>query len=65
MKKGLTGCLLLLSAFLQAQEKLPKGFEHVIIIGVDGMSPDGIKKANTPVMHKLIANGAVKCKNRL
>lgn len=60
MKKLLTGCLLLLPAFLKAQEKLPKGIEHVIIIGVDGMSPDGIKKANTPVMHKLIVQGAVK-----
>jgi predicted AlkP superfamily pyrophosphatase or phosphodiesterase len=60
MKKFLTGCILLLPAFLKAQEKLPKGIEHVIIIGVDGMSPDGIKNANTPVMHKLIAQGAVK-----
>ncbi|OMP77128.1 MULTISPECIES: alkaline phosphatase family protein [unclassified Chitinophaga] len=60
MKKLLTGCILLLPAFLKAQEKLPKGIEHVIIIGVDGMSPDGIKQAKTPVMHNLIAHGAVK-----
>ena len=32
--------------------------EHVIIIGIDGMSPDGIKYADTPVMDKLMENGA-------
>lgn len=32
--------------------------EHVIIIGIDGMSPDGIKNADTPNMDKLMENGA-------
>jgi predicted AlkP superfamily pyrophosphatase or phosphodiesterase len=32
--------------------------EHVIIIGVDGMSPDGIKNASTPELDKLIERGA-------
>ena len=32
--------------------------EHVIIIGVDGMSPDGIRKADTPIMDNLMENGA-------
>ena len=32
--------------------------EHVVIIGVDGMSPDGIQKAETPNMDKLMQNGA-------
>ncbi len=45
-------------------EQYPKGIEHVIVIGVDGMSPDGIKKANTPFMDSLIANGSVKWKVR-
>ncbi|MDX2002932.1 MAG: alkaline phosphatase family protein [Chitinophagales bacterium] len=31
---------------------------HVIVIGVDGMSPDGVEKANTPVMDDLMKNGA-------
>ncbi|MFV9551448.1 alkaline phosphatase family protein [Algibacter sp. PT7-4] len=36
----------------------PKGIEHVIVIGVDGMSPDGITKAKTPTLDSMIANGA-------
>ena len=60
MKKFLfIGCLFV-SAFTKAQSTYPAGIEHVIIIGVDGMSPDGIRHANTPVMHRLIANGSVK-----
>ena len=32
--------------------------KHFVVIGVDGMSPDGIEKANTPVMDKLMREGA-------
>ncbi len=38
----------------------PKGIEHVIVIGVDGLSPDGLRKAATPVIDDMITNGAVK-----
>nr|WP_068888794.1 alkaline phosphatase family protein [Pedobacter panaciterrae] len=38
----------------------PKGIKHVIVIGIDGLSPDGIRKANTPILDKMIAGGAVK-----
>lgn len=31
---------------------------HFIIIGVDGMSPNGVEKAVTPVMHQLMREGA-------
>jgi hypothetical protein len=41
-------------------QKPPSGIEHVIVIGVDGLSPDGIQKANTPVIDSMIANGSVK-----
>jgi hypothetical protein len=34
------------------------GVKHVVVIGVDGMSPDGVMKANTPVMDELMKNGA-------
>ncbi len=34
------------------------GAVRVLIIGVDGMSPDGIRQAETPVMDKLIREGA-------
>lgn len=50
---SLIGLFLLLSlkAFSQA-------IEHVIIIGIDGMSPDGIANAKTPNMDQLMKNGA-------
>lgn len=38
----------------------PEGIEHVIVIGVDGLSPDGINKGKSPVLHNMIDNGAVK-----
>ena len=39
-------------------ESLSQNIEHVIIIGIDGMSPDGIKNAKTPVMDNLMKNGS-------
>src|SRR5450631_3004382 len=44
----------------QTSASYPSGIKHVIIVGCDGMSPNGIRTAATPVMHKLIAGGAVK-----
>jgi predicted AlkP superfamily pyrophosphatase or phosphodiesterase len=32
--------------------------KHVVVIGVDGMSPDGIRKSNTPNLDGLVKNGA-------
>jgi predicted AlkP superfamily pyrophosphatase or phosphodiesterase len=34
------------------------GVEHVVIIGVDGLSPDGVRKAATPHLHQLMKSGA-------
>ncbi|HRP32566.1 MAG TPA: alkaline phosphatase [Agriterribacter sp.] len=48
----------------QLPEKYPTGIEHVIVIGVDGMSPDGIRNAATPVMDRMISDGAIKWKVR-
>lgn len=31
---------------------------HVVVFGVDGMSPDGVRNANTPNMHRLMQDGA-------
>jgi len=31
---------------------------HVIVIGVDGLSPDGVDRADTPVMRAMMAQGA-------
>jgi hypothetical protein len=58
MKKILT--LLFLTASFSAFAQYPQGIEHVVVIGIDGMSPDGIRTAKTPVMHNMIANGSVK-----
>lgn len=35
-----------------------EGVEHVVVIGVDGLSPDGVQKAHAPVMSRLLAGGA-------
>ena len=38
--------------------------EHIIVIGVDGMSPDGIRNAATPMLDTMIKNGAATMKAR-
>lgn len=35
------------------------GIEHVIVIGIDALSVEGLKKASTPNMDKLISHGAI------
>lgn len=52
--------MLLILSCNSTRNDFPEGIEHVIIIGVDGLSPDGIKKAETPVMDSMMNNGAVK-----
>lgn len=37
----------------------PQGIDHVIVIGIDGMSVEGLKKAVTPYMDELIKEGAL------
>lgn len=34
------------------------GVKHVVVIGVDGLSPEGIKRAQTPVLKRMMAEGA-------
>ncbi|MCL4694254.1 MAG: nucleotide pyrophosphatase, partial [Candidatus Hydrogenedentes bacterium] len=43
-----------------AQESLASrgGVKHVVVVGVDGMSPAGIAAANTPHLDALMARGA-------
>jgi len=52
-----TGILLLWSCSSK-KEKVPKGIEHIVVIGIDGMSPNGIQNANTPTLDSMIQNGA-------
>jgi hypothetical protein len=51
---------LLIVAFRPRSYEKPAGIEHVIVIGVDGLSPDGIRKAETPNIDQMVANGTVK-----
>lgn len=62
MRKYIYPLMLLgsLQACKTPEPEYPQGIEHVIVIGVDGLSPDGIKKATTPVMDSMMAHGAVK-----
>jgi hypothetical protein len=56
MKYILTAiCLLLIWQTSVAQIDPVK---HVLVIGIDGMSPDGIRQAHTPVMDQLMHDGA-------
>src|SRR4051812_8441012 len=32
--------------------------QHVVVIGCDGLSPDGVRKARSPVMKRMMAQGA-------
>ena len=52
-KTALLGFLICLSLSAFTQD-----IEHIIVIGIDGMSPDGVKNADTPEMDKLMESGA-------
>lgn len=41
-----------------AMEASPRRAGHVIIIGVDGLSPDGVRKAATPTLDQMMAQGS-------
>ena len=53
---GLSACFLLGSC---KKSYFPQGIDHVVLIGIDGMSVQGLRVANTPCMDSLIRNGAV------
>ncbi len=54
----LAGIILLFHGCCPKEQKYPQGIKHVIVIGIDAMSVEGLKKAATPHMDKLIAKGA-------
>jgi predicted AlkP superfamily pyrophosphatase or phosphodiesterase len=41
----------------KANAQVP-GVGYVVVVGIDGLSPDGIQKAETPNLHQLIKTGA-------
>lgn len=53
--------IILLSACTERKKKALSAVDsikHVIVIGVDGMSPNGIQEANTPMLDSMIQKGA-------
>ena len=48
---------LFLLASCSGAEQQPTA-RHIIVIGVDGMSPDGVRKADTPHMDEMMEKGA-------
>ena len=53
----LRGCWLFTGLLLGALSAPAQQARHVVVFGVDGLSPKGIEKAPTPVMHALMQNG--------
>ena len=54
----LLGVFLLLTACSQAPQEQRSPIKRVIVIGIDGMSPDGIANSPTPVMDSVVQQGA-------
>ncbi len=52
------GILSLWSCANPYMEKKDFEIQHIIVIGIDGMSPDGIQKADTPTLDSMIQEGA-------
>ena len=50
-------CLLFFGFTSEIVSQIP-GVNHVVIIGCDGLSPDGVQKAKTPNMDSLMQRGA-------
>lgn len=53
-----TAIFMLVACTQPDSSKPKKHAQHVILIGVDGMSPDGVKNGYTPVMDELMETGA-------
>ena len=63
--KGIVFVLVCLQlAACHSEKKHPQGIEHVVVIGIDGMSVQGFLEAETPCMDSLLQNGAFNYKVR-
>lgn len=64
MKKSILLGIIILAGCLNVQAQQEPNtatlFEHVIVIGIDGLSSEGLKKAEAPNLDRLIAEGAFK-----
>ncbi|SIQ29700.1 alkaline phosphatase family protein [Maribacter ulvicola] len=52
------GMISLWSCNYERQDKMGAADTHVVVIGFDGLSPDGLQNAHTPTFDKLISEGA-------
>ncbi len=55
--------VLTIASFTQLQAQVP-GVDHVVVLGVDGMSPAGIQRATTPNFNRVLNEGAFSFKAR-
>lgn len=46
------------AALCSCSDKAPKGIEHVLLISIDGITPQALVQADTPVIDSLMRNGA-------
>ena len=54
-----TGILTLWSCQNKDMDKAKENtIEHVVVIGFDGLSPDGLSRANTPTFDRMVSQGA-------
>lgn len=51
-------CLFYFSSFSKAVAQPIAGIRHIVVIGIDGLSSSGFKKAYTPCLDSLLRNGA-------
>jgi len=62
MKKTIINLLIFISAGLIINSCSPSEpqqiAQHVIVIGIDGLSPDGVLNSKTPIMDKMMAQGS-------
>src|SRR2546425_2156884 len=51
-------CQMLVAALLVSALGACAQVKHMVVVGVDGLSPDGVLKAKSPVMRRLMKEGA-------
>ncbi len=55
---SIIGHLLVYPSLAQETKSTPTGIKYVVVIGIDGLSPDGLQNAVTPTIDMMIAEGA-------
>jgi predicted AlkP superfamily pyrophosphatase or phosphodiesterase len=58
MRRSVLVCVCSIALFAAAPRQATVAVEHVLLIGIDGLSPDGIRRTDTPAMKDLMARGS-------